>query len=388
MAEEAGAFALDDVVGVDLRQDGPPPSAYLRRRGEQAPAGKRSRPRSATRTRTSSALAGVACALPALLRAEKLQKRAARVGFDWPDAARPARQDRRGNGRGRSRGQRRRNARPRSATCCSPWSIYARHLGIDPEAALRGANAKFETRFRRDGSSWPTDRFAELDLDDRKRFGSGPSAEASGVARDSRPFETRPVGIRQPHFDTRVVPAPSTGCCSSTSPWAWSQATPRRRRPAASMLRTVDALAAAASTARSSRSLDPFPGQRRDRQRHPRAAPPRRGRARASSASSRSILFQASIIGAALLRRRRSRRAPARHRARCASLSGCDDVADMDDQVGRDHFLQRRAEGRDELGRQVGDEADRVRQDRLVDAGQRESRASSGRAWRTADPPP
>ncbi|MGH2192664.1 hypothetical protein, partial [Enterococcus faecalis] len=37
----------------------------------------------------SSALDGVATGLPALLRAEKLQKRAARIGFDWPDADGP-----------------------------------------------------------------------------------------------------------------------------------------------------------------------------------------------------------------------------------------------------------------------------------------------------------
>ena len=36
-----------------------------------------------------SALAGVTRALPALMRAEKLQKRAARAGFDWPDLAGP-----------------------------------------------------------------------------------------------------------------------------------------------------------------------------------------------------------------------------------------------------------------------------------------------------------
>ena len=45
---------------------------------------------------------------------------------------------------------------------------------------------------------------------------------------------------------------------------------------------------------------------------------------------------------------------------------GMSDVADMDDDVGRQHFLQRRTKGRDQLGRQVGDEADRVGQDRLV----------------------
>ena len=51
---------------------------------------------------------------------------------------------------------------------------------------------------------------------------------------------------------------------------------------------------------------------------------------------------------------------------------GMGDVADVDDEVGRDHFLQRRPEGGDELGRKLRDEADRVGQDRLVEAGQRD----------------
>ena len=51
--------------------------------------GNRSRPRNARRIADHSALAGVALALPALERAAKLQRRAARVGFDWPDTAGP-----------------------------------------------------------------------------------------------------------------------------------------------------------------------------------------------------------------------------------------------------------------------------------------------------------
>ena len=49
---------------------------------------------------------------------------------------------------------------------------------------------------------------------------------------------------------------------------------------------------------------------------------------------------------------------------------GMDDVAHMNDQVGGGDFLKRRTESGDELGRQVGHKADRVGQDRLVDAGQ------------------
>ena len=94
-------------------------------------------------------LDGVAISLPALLRAVKLQRRAARVGFDWPDIgpvldklAEEAREVA--------------EARDRLAQAELEEEVgdllfvmanLARHLGVDPEAALRGANAKFTRRF-------------------------------------------------------------------------------------------------------------------------------------------------------------------------------------------------------------------------------------------------
>ena len=60
--------------------------------------------------------------------------------------------------------------------------------------------------------------------------------------------------------------------------------------------------------------------------------------------------------------------------SRWASLSGCEMSRTWTMRSADDHLLQRRPEGGDELGRQVGDEADRVRQDRLVDARQAISR--------------
>lgn len=95
------------------------------------------------------ALDGVAVGLPALLRAYKLQKRAARVGFDWPDTADviskiteevtelvEARdtltQD---------------EVAEEFGDLMFVMANLGRHLGLDPEAALRAANAKFTRRF-------------------------------------------------------------------------------------------------------------------------------------------------------------------------------------------------------------------------------------------------
>ena len=96
------------------------------------------------------ALDGVALGLPALTRAAKLGKRAARVGFDWPDVS------------GVLVKVDEEVAEVQAAvTAGAPDEVReelgdllfsvvqaARHLGVDPEAALRDANAKFERRFR------------------------------------------------------------------------------------------------------------------------------------------------------------------------------------------------------------------------------------------------
>ena len=94
-------------------------------------------------------LDGVATGLPALLRAVKLQKRAARVGFDWPDVSLVL---------DKLQEEARELAEARDTLSqvevaeemgdlLFVMANLARHLHVDPEAALRAANAKFIRRF-------------------------------------------------------------------------------------------------------------------------------------------------------------------------------------------------------------------------------------------------
>lgn len=147
MAEEAGLFALSDVATTisdkmerrhpHIFGDATEGGHYL---WEQIKADERAAKGEA------STLDGVAIGLPALLRAEKLQKRAARTGFDWPDADGP-------------RAKVIEEIAEIDAAAIEQreeevgdllFSVvnWARHLGVDPEAALRVANAKFEARFK------------------------------------------------------------------------------------------------------------------------------------------------------------------------------------------------------------------------------------------------
>lgn len=96
-------------------------------------------------------LDGVAVGLPALLRAVKLQKRAARVGFDWPDASHVL-----------DKITEEAQELQEAADTLGPDEVeeefgdllfvmanLARHMKVDPEQALRRANAKFTRRFER-----------------------------------------------------------------------------------------------------------------------------------------------------------------------------------------------------------------------------------------------
>jgi nucleoside triphosphate diphosphatase len=94
-----------------------------------------------------SAMADVALSLPALLRAQKLQKRAARTGFDWPDIEGAIDKLHEELGEVRDATDATERFEEVGDLLFAAVNI-SRHLGIDAEAALKAANRKFEKRFR------------------------------------------------------------------------------------------------------------------------------------------------------------------------------------------------------------------------------------------------
>jgi ATP diphosphatase len=169
IAEEAGAFGFDDVARsiadkLEARHphifgDAPRPDGPRDERWEALKAAERAG-KGAT-----SALDGVARALPALMRAEKLQKRAARQGFDWPDPAGPADKltEEICELAQASTDQRLEEAGDLLFAAVNLVRAY----GIGAEDALRAANDKFERRFRA-MEALAGDAFATLTLEQQE----------------------------------------------------------------------------------------------------------------------------------------------------------------------------------------------------------------------------
>lgn len=154
MAEEQGAFAFQDIVtSISDKMLHRHPHVF----------GKESRDKTAEQqitdwekikaterqNTTKSVLDGVTLGLPALTRAVKLQNRAARVGFDWPDASHVIDKI---VEESRELEQARDTETPERMAeefgdLMFVIANLARHLKIDPETALRNANAKFIRRF-------------------------------------------------------------------------------------------------------------------------------------------------------------------------------------------------------------------------------------------------
>ncbi len=161
MADEAGHFDFEDVAGAicdklvrrhphvfgDAKVDG---AAAQTRAWEEHKANERRG--KAPEGAGESVLDGVVLALPALTRALKLQRRAARVGFDWDDAARVL--DKFGEEteeieREMAAGAAAERLEDEIGDLLFTCVNLARKIDLDPEKALRRGNAKFERRFRR-----------------------------------------------------------------------------------------------------------------------------------------------------------------------------------------------------------------------------------------------
>ena len=127
--------------------------------------------RAAKSGRKPSALDGVALALPALMRAQKLQKRAAREGFDWedlPPVIAKIREELEELESEISAGRDEIRLQDEAGDLLFACVNLARHLGIDAEIALRDANAKFDRRFRavEDSLAQEGKSLAEADLNE------------------------------------------------------------------------------------------------------------------------------------------------------------------------------------------------------------------------------
>lgn len=100
---------------------------------------------------SDSILDGIAKALPALMRADKLQKRAARVGFDWPDYKQVLDKINEEAGEvadAKSNGEPQVRVHEEVGDLIFSVTNLARKLGVDPEHALRDTNKKFTRRFQ------------------------------------------------------------------------------------------------------------------------------------------------------------------------------------------------------------------------------------------------
>jgi ATP diphosphatase len=149
MAEEAGEFAFADVAAaIADKMEARHPHIFGDASGTMSEARWEDlKARERAGKGDSSALDGVALALPALVRAEKLQKRAARTGFDWPDPsgsqAKIAEEIEELN-TALSDAEKLEEAGDLLFAAVN----FVRAHGISAEEALRAANAKFEARFR------------------------------------------------------------------------------------------------------------------------------------------------------------------------------------------------------------------------------------------------
>ena len=155
IGSDEGLFDFEDVAGAiaaKMRRRHPHVFGSEEQRAAGAVAGSWERIKSEERENggDDSALAGVAQALPALKRAQKLGKRAAGVGFDWDgyDGVRDKIDEELGELEEVSGSRDPARVEEEFGDLLFAVVNLGRHLGVDAETALRAANNKFERRFR------------------------------------------------------------------------------------------------------------------------------------------------------------------------------------------------------------------------------------------------
>jgi ATP diphosphatase len=168
MAEEAGEFAFDDVAkSISDKMEARHPHIFGDETGSMGEARWEAlKAKERDNKGAESAIDGVASALPALMRAQKLQKRAARAGFDWPDPSGPA-----------EKTVEEMQELAEAATDTERFEeagdfLFAavnlvRAYGVDAEEALRAANLKFERRFKAMEAKAGTE-FPQMSLDQQE----------------------------------------------------------------------------------------------------------------------------------------------------------------------------------------------------------------------------
>ncbi len=187
MAEETGLFAFSDVAAaISTKMEARHPHIFggapdLGQSREDRWESLKAEERKAKGA--ESAMDGVTLALPALLRAEKLQKRAARQGFDWPDVQGPVEklvEEIEELAQAGTEAERTEEAGDLLFAAVNLVRAY----GVAPEDALRAANIKFERRFRamealaaQQGNNFPA-----LTLDQQEELWQAVKASEPGKA--------------------------------------------------------------------------------------------------------------------------------------------------------------------------------------------------------------
>ena len=162
MASDDGHFTFEDVVkGICLKMERRHPHIFGN--ADESPGWEQLKAEERKESGHLSALDGVATALPAIMRAQKIQKRAARVGFDWPEKE-PVKDKLLEELDEIDAANNEAEIKEEVGDLLFSAVNLARHNRVDAEQALKSATNKFESRFK-EMESIAEDKFQDLHID-------------------------------------------------------------------------------------------------------------------------------------------------------------------------------------------------------------------------------